>query len=389
MERPGPRVEEIPCGAFVPPHCPRPDCVCHRPGRGPVFRWSKAGFYTPQRRGARIQRFVCHACERTFAQQAFACSYFLKRPELLLPVAAGLVAGSAHRQLARSLGCAASTVTRLAARLGRHCLLLQRRLEQELADIPETVVLDDFESFVGAQFYQLALPTAVGQDSAFVHRLDHALHLRGGRLNPHQRRRRDALLRRCGRPAPGERIRALERVLRALLAKTRTLRLVSDGGPLYDRALERLHARDRVQHRRLPNPPRGPKGAPRSPAARERDRQMFEVDQLHRLLRHSAAHHRRETIAFGRSVNDLVGRLHLLAVWRNLVKSRSERHPSQLVPAAALGLTTGRWSWAQVFARRLFPGHLPLTADDQQTYRRQLRTPTLAAPRPHDPVYVL
>ena len=31
-------------------------------------------------------------------------------------------AGSAHRQLARSLGCAASTVTRLAARIGRHCI---------------------------------------------------------------------------------------------------------------------------------------------------------------------------------------------------------------------------------------------------------------------------
>jgi len=389
VERPDQRVEDIPRGAFAPPHCPHPDCPCHHPGRGRDFRWSKVGSYTVKRSGAAIQRFLCHSCRRTFSQQTFACTYFLKRPELLLPVAAGLLAGSAHRQLARSLGCAPSTITRLAPRIGRHSLLLQRRLELEAAEIREPVVLDDFVSFVGAQFYQLAVPTAVGQSSAFVYRLDHALHLRGGRLNPHQRRRRDALLRRHGRPSAGARTRAVVRVLRALLAQSRTLRLVSDGCPLYDRALQQLQAQRRVEHRRFPNPPRGPKGAPRSPAARERDLQMFEVDQLHRLVRHSLAHHRRETIAFSRSVNGLVERLHLLAVWRNLVKRRSERRPHRATPAATLGLTTGRWSWAQVFAQRLFVGHLPLTDDDQQIYRRQTPTPMLHVQRPHDPVYVL
>ena len=116
---------------------------------------------------------------------------------------------------------------------------------------------------------------------------------------------------------------------------------------------------------------------------------MFEVDQFHRLVRHSLAHHRRETIAFGRSVNGLVERLHLLAVWRNLVKRRSERRPHRATPAATLGLTTGRWSWAQVFARRLFVAHVPLNDDDQQIYRRQASTPMLPVQTPHAPVYVL
>jgi hypothetical protein len=47
-------------------------------------------------------------------------TYCRKRPELLRPVAAGLQAGSAHRQLARTLGCAPSTVTRISEHLGRH-----------------------------------------------------------------------------------------------------------------------------------------------------------------------------------------------------------------------------------------------------------------------------
>src|SRR6185295_19715620 len=95
----------------------------------------------------RVPRFRCKSCGRTFSRQSFGTSYYLKRPELLLPVAAGLVAGSAHRQIARSFGCAPSTVTRLSARLGRHALLLQARALSRLPLLDETVVIDHFETF--------------------------------------------------------------------------------------------------------------------------------------------------------------------------------------------------------------------------------------------------
>lgn len=110
---------------FRPPHCPWPECPDHRPTKR--YRCKREGSFRrrvdPRRR---VPRFRCPTCGRTFSLQSFACTYYSKRPELLLPVAAGLVAGSAHRQIARSLGCAPSTVTRLAARMGRHALLLQR-----------------------------------------------------------------------------------------------------------------------------------------------------------------------------------------------------------------------------------------------------------------------
>ena len=111
-----------PSEAFVPPHCPRSDCAYHRCARG--WRWARHGTYRRQASPQRIPRFRCGHCLRTFSSQSFSTTYYLKRPELLVPIFAGLQAGSCHRQLARSLGCAPSTVTRQSARLGRHALLL-------------------------------------------------------------------------------------------------------------------------------------------------------------------------------------------------------------------------------------------------------------------------
>ena len=106
----------------------------------------------------------------------------MKRPELLAPIAAQLVAGSAHRQIARNLGCAPSTVTRLAARLGRHALLLQALALEHLQEIEEPVVFDHFETFVRSQVERVGIGTAVGKRSWFVYGIDGARYLRvGGR----------------------------------------------------------------------------------------------------------------------------------------------------------------------------------------------------------------
>jgi hypothetical protein len=81
---------------------------------------------------------------------------------------------------------------------------------------------------------------------------------------------------------------------------------------------------------------------------------MFPVDLLHKLFRHCQAHHRRETIAFGRKSANVLGRAELLAVWRNFVKLVTERRPTTLTPAIRIGLTHRRWNWREVLAERLF-----------------------------------
>jgi transposase-like protein len=372
MHWPGTPVEHL--SRFQPHFCPRRECPEHQ-RRTPGFRFRRLGTYVTRRRW-RIPRFLCLTCRGSFSRQSFAVSYYCKRPELLLPVAAGLVAGSAHRQLARALRCAPSTVDRMAARLGRHALLLLARARGELAgSVTEPFVLDHFETFEFTQDWPFGVGTLVGSRSWFVYDLDPAPHARTGRLTEAQRRR---LAERPRRPARGGYLGSTRRVLDGLLrlaSPDRPVCLRGDGHVAYDRAVAGHPACARLKLERYPNPPRGPKGSERSPEARLRDARLFPVDLLHTLLRHSLAHHRRETIAFGRRLNALMERLFLTAVWRNFVKRRSERRARSGTPAMRLGLTTEPWDWRRVLSRRLFPARQPTPPAWAFIYKRLWTTP--------------
>ncbi len=309
-------------------------------------------------------------------------SYYLKRPELLVPIAAGLQSGCAHRQLARLFGCAPSTVTRLSARLGRHALLLSAHALRHLRGLlTEPVVLDHFETFEFSQDFPFGVATPVGRESWFLYGVDPAPHGRTGKTTPAQQERLSHRPRRRlhgGYDASSR--RTLDLLVR-LVPGSSYLGLVGDGHPAYESAAARFPGR--VQLQRFPNLRRGPKGSPRTPAMLARDRAMFPVDQLHALLRHSLAHHRRETIAFGRRINALTERLFLMMVWRNFVKWRSERRPDRSTPAMRLGLTPERWSWRRVLARRLFPARENLPKPWREIYDRDWTTPVLRSNRRH------
>ena len=370
-------VEGIRPDRFRPPHCPWAACPAHR-GRG-RFRYRRHGVYRrPAARERAIPRFRCRTCRRTFSRQSFACSYYLKRPELLVPIAAGLVAGSAHRQLARSLGCAPSTVTRLAARLGRHSLLLHTLALEHIERISETVVLDHFETFVYSQDDRLGIATAVGQDSWFVYGIQPAPHRRAGRRSA----RKQAVRALPPDPPPEAFVRSTLDTLEVLASRApHGLTLVSDDHPAYRAAVSRHPAARILEHRVYPNPPRGPECD--LAAALERDRQMGAVDLLHKLWRHSQAHHRRETIAFGRRTNAVLERAAVMIGWRNLVKGVSERKGDRTTPAMRLKITSRPWSWKDVLARRLFPGRLMVPEPWMRIYRREWITPAVGRNLPH------
>jgi transposase-like protein len=366
---------------FRPPFCPRRECPDHlriRPG----YRAHVHGSYTRQR-GSAIPRYLCLTCGGTFSRQAFSPTYYLKRPELLVPVAAGLVSGSAHRQIARLFGCAPSTVTRLSYRAGRHFLLLMSAAKQALRDMQlEPIVLDHFETFEFSQDLPFGIATAVGQQSWFVYGVDPAPHARSGRRTPSQQRRVES---RAMRPHHGGYAGSTRRTIDRLLQVTPDgLHLVTDNHESYRRTIRRHPQRERIRHEIHPNPERGPKGSPRSQKALQRDRAMFACDLLHGLARHSMAAHRRETIAFGRRLNALILRIYGFAVWRNFVKRRSERHGIDTTPAMLLGLTDRRWTWKQLFAWRLFPDRNQLDSFEQLLYEQRWNTPVLPANALHN-----
>jgi len=368
---------------FQPAFCPHRDCTEHR-RRTPGYLFRHHGSFSTRRR-RRVPRYLCLCCRRTFSRQSFAVSYFRKRPELIRPVAAGLVAGSAHRQIARSVGCAPSTVSRLAARLGRHAILLLARAHAKLtASIAEPFVLDHFETFEFTQDYPFGVATVVGAESWFVYALDPAPHGRSGRLSPRQAER---LAVRPKREARGGYLQSTRRALDRLLElapEDRRVVVRGDGHAAY-RAAVRVHpGRERIQLEAHPNPPRGPKSSPPTEAMRVRDAAMFPVDLLHKLVRHTMAHHRRETIAFGRRLNAVMERLALAAAWRNFVKRRSERRSTARSPAMVVGLAGEPWSWKRVFSRRLFFDRDTPREPWPGLYRREWTTPLLVSNTRHD-----
>ena len=314
-------------------------------------------------------------------------TYYRKRPELLRQVAAGIVGGSALRQIARTLECSPTTVGRISAHLGRHAILLHAEsLKAMHGRLPEPVVLDHFETFEFTQDYPFGVATAVGSRSWFVYGLDPAPHGRAGRRSPAQQKR---LRSRPKRATRGRYAGSTRRILDLLLKLTRfdeRLSIRADAHPDYARTIKRHPKRLRVLLRSFPNPPRGPKGTPRSPDVLERDRAMFPVDLLHKILRHSLAHHRRETIAFPRRLNAAMERLCLTAIWRNFVKARSERRPRSPTPASLLELTDSAWSWTRVLSRRLFFDRTELPDPWPLLYRRGWKTPLLGANAPHNSI---
>ena len=335
---------------FRPPHCPRVECDDYQV-KGRWTAYKRDGYSTRKRRPQRVRQFRCRTCGRRFIKDSFATTYWLKRPELLLPAAQLLVSGCAHRQIARTLGCAPSTITRLSRRLGDHAQLFLRKLLTQLESIEEPIVFDHFETFVRSQQERFAIGTAVGQRTWFVYALSGA-----GYLRMKGRSRKKRALKRS--PAPvvqGEVTRSTLEVLETLNAISPTgLDLVSDDHPAYRSAVRKLsHTVPAIRHTVFANPDRKP-GSDRS-VAWARDRAMFAVDLLHRIWRHSQAHHRRETIAFGRQRAMVLGRAALFAVWRNVIKLVTERRPTNLTPAMRLGITSTRWTWGDAFAERIFP----------------------------------
>lgn len=247
---------------FRPPHCPWPECPDHRPRRR--YRCTRQGSFRRQcEPKRRVPRFKCPTCGRGFSLQSFACTYYLKRPELLLPVAAALVAGSAHGQIARSLDCAPRTALAAAAGLGA------------------------------------GTPSRYSGTDCIRSLRDLRLLTRRSTGDRHSGWAEKLVLVRAGSGSPPRRWEAgLEE---ACVAKASAAES--------DRAV-----------------------------ARERDRQMFPVDLLHKLWRHTQAHHRRETIAFGRRSNAVMERGFLYIVWRNFVKRISERTRAPITPAVGRNL---------------------------------------------------
>jgi hypothetical protein len=323
------------------------------------------GFFQRQGERHRVQRFRCGDCGRTFSEQTFRTTYWLKRPELLLRVFWAQTQCVAHRQLAREVQASPQTIASLAARLGRHCLLFHQRLRPR--QLPaEPLDLDGFQSFEWSQYYPTLFHVVAGQGSHFFHGFTDSELRRSGRMRPDQKRRRARLERRLGRPDPRAGERDVAKLLALIAPEPQALTLHTDEHQDYPRAIARV-AHLAVTHKTIS-----------SRAARTSRNPLFAINLLDLWIRHAGSAHKRETIAFAKRRQGAAERLWIFLVWRNYVKWFSEQHGGG-TPAMRIGVCEHRWSVARILKWRLFPSRIPLPRRWQTYYWRQ--TPTRAIPR--------
>ena len=327
---------------FRPPHCPHASCDFHVDPQG--WRYKRAGFYRRATPPFRVQRYRCSTCKRAFSSQTFSPTYWLHRPELLEAVFHGEVSGSGHRQIARQHGVSHTTIQRLSERLGRHCLLIhemfRERAKQRLSSEP--VVIDGLGSFAGGQYWPLEITGIVGTRSYYSHDFVVTEKRRSGTMTDEQKKRRALFETRLGCPDPGALRKDVLELLQTTLPQDISIELRSDEKTEYVTALRRLRNSDiehLTTHSKEPRIPKNP---------------LFAVNAHHGFMRHSAANHKRETVAFSKRIQAVIYRHAIFQVWMNLVKSASERHPGK-TPAQRLGVTSRRWTIAELIAIRRFP----------------------------------
>ena len=357
--------------SFIPPFCPNPGCPFHCPREG--WRWKRSGFFArKQLRPARIQRYQCLHCHRTFSTQTFDCTYWLKRPEMLARIFHGSLACSGLRQIAQEIGFAPATVQHQLSRLGRHCLLFQHQLRPTVP--AERLVLDGFESFEYSQYFPFHFHVLIGKNSHFFYQFTDSPLRRKGRMTEAQQAHREVLERVLGRPDP----KSIEKQVAELLSlalprEGGTWAVHSDDHPAYPRAFRRLLPGIRIEHHVTSSTERR---TPRNP--------LFPVNLVDLLIRHGGANHKRETIAFSKRRQGAIERLAIFQVWRNFMRPYSiRRGKGGPTPAERAGVRAGKLSLQELLSRRLFASQIRLPRLLGEYYGRETPTAALRTNRRH------
>ncbi len=353
--------------AFRPAFCPWPRCRFHLRAAG--WRWVRFGTFRRACEPRIIPRFCCGHCRRTFSSQTFSTTYYLKRPELQIPVFHRLLTCSGYRQMAREMRCDPTTVMNQTARLGRHALLAQHHLRGG-ADLGEPLVIDGFESFAYSQYHPLHLNLAIGARSHFTYGFTHSELRRRGKMRAAQKRRRAWSESTFGRLDPRAIEHGMMEAIRLSAPRPQPIVLRSDEHPAYPRAIRQLRNWS-IRHERTP-----------SIAARTRHNPLFPANLMDLLLRHSGANHKRETIAFSKRHQSVVERAAVLVLWRNFAKHFSDRR-RRGSPAMLAGIADRILPIRELMKERLFATRIALPQPWRDYYCRLITTRRIFNPRTH------
>ncbi len=288
-----------------------------------------------------------------------------------------LLSCSAYRQIARDVDASPTTIMRQCDRLGRHCLLFHEQMRPKQGP-GESLAIDGFESFEFSQYTPVHFHAVIGGRSHFIYGLTDSELRRKGRMTEPQRRRRALLEATLGRPDPRSIEREMGALLEIVLPEGARATIHSDEHRSYPRAISRLRRIGRtIRH-----------VTTSSRISRTPDNPLFPVNLADLLIRHSQANHKRETIAFSKRRACAAYRMFVFLVWRNTMKSFSERKRDES-PAQKLGLLPRRLRVDDVLRARLFLGCVGLPPRWLDYYRRSIVTRRIPSGATHSLRYAM
>jgi len=358
--------------SWSPPHCPNSNCKFHNPIQE-GWPYKRAGFFKRHTPPHRIQRFTCQHCGRSFSTQTFSSTYWLKRPDLLPQIFMKTIGGMANRQIARDLRVAPSTIDNHISRLGRHCLLFHLWITRDMKP-PSEIVVDGFESFEYSQYFPIHHHLAVEKGTDFICYFTDSELRRKGRMTEVQKKRRAELEQKYGRPDPKAIEKDMAELLQVTLQDQVSATVYSDDHPAYKRSIQRVNCE--ILH--LVTPGR---------EHRDKNNNLWEVNLMDLLIRHSCANHKRETIAWSKRRQCSAERLAILLVWRNYMKGRREKERGSPTPAMERGLLSEPLTVEDVLGRRMFPDHAELPPRWLAYYFKRVSTWVLESERQHELKY--
>ncbi len=354
-----------------PPHCPNPNCKYHNQV-DPDWPYRKHGFYLRRIAPRRIQRFTCLHCGRSFSSQTFSTTYWLKRPDILSALFMKVVGGMANRQIARDLNAAPSAVDRQISRLGRHCLLLHRKLLEKQPP-PTEIAIDGFETYELSQYYPTEFHLAVEPQTSFFNHFTDSELRRKGRMTDRQKKHRHQLEERHGRPDPKAVRKDVTELMVTSLDGARATTVRSDLHKAYPRAFRKLDCE--IRHLTVS-----------SHDHRDRNNILWEINRADRMIRHSQAGHTRETLAWPKRRQRAAERLAVFLVWWNYVRKRWEKGKRES-PGMLRGISLRMMTVMEVLERRLFRTRQDLPGRWADYYDSLVETRALPVNRRHELKY--
>ncbi len=192
-------------------------------------------------------------------------------------------------------------------------------------------------------------------------------------MTAEQKAKRIIIERDRGRPDPQAVRRDVAELLRVLSANSSEMIVHSDDHKAYPVAMRGLSCRFRHI-------------VTSSKQHRDRWNRLYEMNLLDLLIRHAAAEHKRETIAYSKRRNCAAWRLMIFLVWKNYLRPKRVRKCDQ-TPAILVGICDRRLTVSEVLGRRLFWAQVGLDGRWRQYYWGEVETRALNVNRRHDLKY--